>query len=74
MKNSLTTTLTATNSSNVRNDGLTPSQERAIEALLTARSIAAAAREAHVGESTCNRRSENRPRGGRLRPLVAEQN
>ena len=55
MKNSSTTTLTAINSSNVRNDGLTPSQERAIEALLTARSIAAAAREANVGESTLRR-------------------
>ena len=43
MKNSSSTTLTAINSSNagnenVRNDGLTPSQERAIETLLTPRS------------------------------------
>ena len=55
MKKSLTTTLTAINSSNVRNDGLTPSQERAIETLLTARSVAAAARDADVGESTLRR-------------------
>ncbi len=60
MKNSSPTTLTAINSSNVRNenvrnDGLTPSQERAIETLLTARSVAAAARDADVGESTLRR-------------------
>ena len=55
MKNSSTTNVTAINSSNVRNDGLTPSQERAIEALLTARSVAAAARDADVGESTLRR-------------------
>ena len=47
--------LTAIHQSNVRNDGLTPSQERAIEALLTARSIAAAARQAEVGESSLRR-------------------
>ena len=41
--------------SNVRNDGLTPSQERAIRAMLTARSIAAAARQADVGQSTLRR-------------------
>ena len=41
--------------SNVRNDGLTPSQERAIQAMLTARSIAAAARQADVGQSTLRR-------------------
>ena len=60
MKNSSSTTSTAINSSNasnenVRNDGLTPSQERAIETLLTARSVAAAARDADVGESTLRR-------------------
>ena len=42
-------------SSNVRNDGLTPFQERAVSALLTARSIAAAARQAKVGESSIRR-------------------
>ncbi len=46
---------TAINSSNDRNDGLTPSQERAIEALLAERSIAAAARQAEVGESSLRR-------------------
>ena len=54
------------NSSNDRNDGSTaeqlngstvptPSQERAIEALLASRSIAAAARQATVGESSLRR-------------------
>ena len=42
-------------SSNDRNDGLTPSQERAIKALLTSRSIVAAARQAKVGESSLRR-------------------
>ncbi len=46
---------TAINQSNDRNDGLTPSQERAIKALLTSRSIAAAARQAEVGESSLRR-------------------
>ncbi len=46
---------TPINSSNDRNDGLTPSQERAIEALLASRSIAAAARQAEVGESSLRR-------------------
>ena len=41
--------------SNVRNDGLTPGQERAIRTMLTARSIAAAARQANVGQSTLRR-------------------
>ena len=41
--------------SNVLRDGLTPSQERAIGALLTARSVAAAARQANVGQSTLRR-------------------
>ena len=41
--------------SKVRNDGLTPGQERAIRAMLTARSIAAAARQADVGQSTLRR-------------------
>ena len=41
--------------SNVRRDGLTPSQERAIQAMLTARSIAAAARQANVGQSALRR-------------------
>ncbi len=41
--------------SNVRRNGLTPGQERAIQALLTARSIAAAARQADVGQSTLRR-------------------
>ena len=41
--------------SNVLRDGLTPSQERAIRALLTARSVAAAARQANVGQSTLRR-------------------
>ena len=49
------TVLTAINQSNDRNDGLTPSQERAIQALLTSRSIAAAARKADVGESSLRR-------------------
>ena len=38
--------------SNVRNDGLTAGQERAIRTMLTARSIAAAARQADAGQST----------------------
>ncbi len=46
---------TVLNQSNDRNDGLTPSQERAIQALLTSRSIAAAARQAKVGESSLRR-------------------
>ncbi len=46
---------TVLNQSNDRNDGLTPSQERAIQALLTSRSIAAAARQAEVGESSLRR-------------------
>ena len=41
--------------SNVRNDGLTPGQERAIRTMLTARSVAAAARQANVGQSTLRR-------------------
>ena len=41
--------------SNILRDGLTPSQERAIAALLTARSVAAAARQANVGQSTLRR-------------------
>ena len=41
--------------SNILRDGLTPSQERAIRALLTARSVAAAARRASVGQSTLRR-------------------
>ena len=41
--------------SNARHDGLTPGQERAIRAMLTARSIAAAARQADVGQSTLRR-------------------
>ena len=41
--------------SNVCRDGLTPGQERAIQAMLTARSIAAAARQADVGQSTLRR-------------------
>ena len=46
---------TVLNQSNDRNDGLTPSQERAIQALLASRSIAAAARQAKVGESSLRR-------------------
>ncbi len=46
---------TVLNQSNDRNDGLTPSQERAIEAMLASRSIAAAARQAKVGESSLRR-------------------
>ena len=41
--------------SNDLRDGLTPGQERAIRALLTARSVAAAARQANVGQSTLRR-------------------
>ena len=41
--------------SNVRRDGLTPGQERAIQAMITERSIAAAARQADVGQSTLRR-------------------
>ena len=55
MKKLSSTNLTAINSSNVRNDGLTPLQERAIEALLAAPSIAAAARDADVCESSLRR-------------------
>ena len=40
--------------SNIRRDGLAPGQERAIRAMLTARSIAAA-RQAGVGQSTPRR-------------------
>ena len=46
---------TPINQSNDRNDGLTPSQERAIQALLESRSIAAAARQAEVGENSLRR-------------------
>ena len=46
---------TVLNQSNDRNDGLTPSQERAIQAMLASRSIAAAARQADVGESSLRR-------------------
>ncbi len=55
MKKSSANNVTAINSSNDRNDGLTPSQERAIEALFASRSIAAAARKAGVGESSLRR-------------------
>ena len=41
--------------SNVRRDGLTPGQERAIQAMITERSIAAAARQADVRQSTLRR-------------------
>ncbi len=41
--------------SNARHDGLTPGQERAIRTMLTERSIAAAARQANVGQSTLRR-------------------
>jgi len=55
MKKSSSNNVTAINQSNDRNGGLTPSQERAIEALLASRSIAAAARQANVGESSLRR-------------------
>ncbi len=55
MKKSISNNSAALNSSNDRNDGLTPSQERAVTAMLTARSIAAAARAAQVGESSLRR-------------------
>ena len=55
MKKSISKNLTPINSSNDRDDGLTPSQERAVTAMLTARSIAAAARAAEVGESSLRR-------------------
>ena len=55
MEKSISNNSAALNSSNDRNDGLTPSQERAVTAMLTARSIAAAAREAEVGESSLRR-------------------
>ena len=55
MKKSSANNVTAINSSNDRNDGLTPSQERAIETLLASRSIAATARRAEVGESSLRR-------------------
>ena len=41
--------------SNIANGGLTPSQERAIEALLTSRSVPAAARQAEVGKTSLRR-------------------
>ena len=41
--------------SNALRNGLTPGQERAIRAMLTARSVAAAARQADVGQSTLRR-------------------
>ena len=55
MKKSSNSNVTAIDQSNDRNDGLTPSQERAIKALLDSRSIAAAARQADVGESSLRR-------------------
>ena len=55
MKKSSANNVTAINSSNDRDDGLTPSQERAIEALLASRSIAATACRAQVGESSLRR-------------------
>ena len=55
MEKSISDNSAALNSSNDRNDGLTPSQERAVTAMLTARSIAAAARAAEVGESSLRR-------------------
>ena len=55
MEKSISNNSAALNSSNDRNDGLTPSQERAVTAMLTARSIAAAAREAEVGDSSLRR-------------------
>ena len=55
MKKSISNNSAALNSSNDRDDGLTPSQERAVTAMLTARSIAAAARAADVGESSLRR-------------------
>ena len=55
MEKSISNNSAAANSSNDRNDGLTPSQERAVTAMLTARSIAAAARQAEVGESSLRR-------------------
>ena len=55
MKKSISNNSAALNSSNDRDDGLTPSQERAVTAMLTARSIAAAARAAEVGESSLRR-------------------
>ena len=55
MKKSISNNSGALNSSNDRDDGLTPSQERAVTAMLTARSIAAAARAADVGESSLRR-------------------
>ena len=55
MEKSISNNSAALNSSNDRNDGLTPSQERAVTAMLRARSIAAAAREAEVGDSSLRR-------------------
>ena len=55
MKKSISNNSAALNSSNDRDDGLTPSQERAVTAMLTVRSIAAAARAADVGESSLRR-------------------
>ena len=55
MEKSISNNSAALNSSNDRDDGLTPSQERAVTAMLTARSIAAAARAAEVGESSLRR-------------------
>ena len=49
------TSATGCYTSNARRDGLTPGQERAILAMLTERSIAAAARQANVGQSTLRR-------------------
>ena len=46
---------TSAYTSNARLDGLTPGQERAIITMLTARSTAAAARQADVGQSTLRR-------------------
>ena len=55
MEKSISDNSAAANSSNDRNDGLTPSQERAVTAMLAARSTAAAARAAEVGESSLRR-------------------
>ena len=55
MEKSSSNNATATKQSSVRNDGLTPSQERAVAALLSSRSVAAAARQAGVGETSLRR-------------------
>jgi len=55
------------NSTSVRNEGLTPSQERAIQALLSARSIAAAARQARSPTKLANKQCTHFVKSAQIR-------